>query len=217
MATQIGENSIISECDLNAEQFRTQKNLLPNNGSLFLVNHFISLDRAWSLFDAINSGTHWRAEEIMIFGKKRLQPRLISWQAEPGLSYQYSGLTLKPEGFSPMVFEVKREVEALWQVPFNSVLLNLYRDGQDSNGWHSDDEKELGTNPLIASVSLGEPRDFMLKHRTTGHKIKILLEHGSCLLMGGEMQKYWLHTLPKRKRVDKPRINLTFRRIQKKD
>lgn len=172
-------------------------------------------ERSDQLFDALIEETPWRADKITVFGKTYDQPRLTAWYGEEGKSYSYSNIVMDPIPFTPLLLEIKSKVEALTNGRFNSCLLNLYRDGQDSNGWHADDEKELGHNPVIASVSFGAIRMFHLRHkRDTSLKQKIALEAGSLLLMSGPTQHFWNHQLPKTKRKIDPRINLTFRFIQ---
>lgn len=157
---------------------------------------------------------NWRQDSITIYGRSLPQPRLTAWYGDPGKSYTYSGLTMHPSHWTPTLLELKAKVDALAGVVFNSVLLNLYRDGNDSMGWHSDDEPELGANPVIGSLSLGGTRRFLLRHRfKRGLKHELELTSGSFLLMQGTTQSYWQHQVPKTKRPVLPRINLTFRVI----
>lgn len=157
----------------------------------------------------------WRSESIVLWGKTHAQPRLIAWYGDEGKRYTYSGLTLVPLPWTPLLAHLRQRVEQLTAAHFNSVLLNYYRDGHDSMGFHSDDEPELGPNPIIASLSLGEERVFILKHRTKRHvkPVRMSLASGSVLLMQGETQRYWKHGIEKDKRACGPRINLNFRRI----
>lgn len=155
--------------------------------------------------------TGWRAESITLWGRQHLQPRLTAWHGEA--RYTYSGLTLDPSPFTPLQLAIKEAVERAGGVHFNSVLLNYYRDGRDSMGMHSDDEPELGPHPSIASVSFGETRTFILKHKRSKETIKVDLPSGSLLLMTGETQKNWVHGINKSNRVLGPRVNLTFRKI----
>lgn len=157
----------------------------------------------------------WRQDWITVYGRSLPQPRLTAWYGDPGKSYTYSGITLIPMPWTPTLLELKAMTEALARVAFNSVLLNLYRNGNDSMGWHSDDEPELGENPIIGSLSLGETRRFMLRHRYQKElKHQMELTSGSFLLMRGTTQHYWQHHVPKTKRPVGPRINLTFRAIR---
>ena len=168
-------------------------------------------------FAALRDGTLWRQEEIRIFGQPRRSPRLTAWHGDAGAQYSYSGLTLRPRPWTDALLTIKQRAEAVSGVRFNSALLNYYRNGQDSMGWHSDDEPELGEAPLIGSVSFGASRRFQLRHKTVaGLRKTIDLPGGSYLEMGGAMQRHWRHCLPKvtSKAGAGPRINLTFRTIK---
>ena len=159
--------------------------------------------------------TNWQQDDIRVFGKVYQQPRLTALYGEAGKPYSYSGITMQPTPFTPLLLAIKKQVELASQAHFSTVLLNLYRDGRDSNGWHSDDEKELGEQPLIASVSLGTMRRFKLQHKENKElKHAINLEHGSLLVMAGKTQHCWKHQIPKTAKAVGPRINLTFRLIQ---
>jgi alkylated DNA repair dioxygenase AlkB len=176
--------------------------------------NFLPRDQADQLFASLCENIPWRQDEIRIFGKTYLQPRLTALYSNNGSSYTYSGITMEPEPFTPELLALKSKVEKFAGHTFTTCLLNLYRDGNDSNGWHADDEKELGTNPVIASVSLGQTRAFHLRHRRQKPlRYRMELEHGSLLVMGGAMQHHWLHQVPKTRRPVTPRINLTFRKI----
>jgi len=157
----------------------------------------------------------WRQENIVVWGKTYLQPRLIAWYGDPGCSYTYSGITLNPLPWNPQLLELKDLVESASGSSFNSVLLNYYRDQRDSMGLHSDDEPELGARPILASLSLGQERTLTFKHkvRKDVSPIKIRLESGSLLLMKGDTQRCWKHGIEKESRPCGPRINLTFRQI----
>jgi len=175
---------------------------------------FISDTDGWSFFEKILQGTEWRQEHITIFGKSHLTPRLSCWMGDEGLDYSYSNLTMTPVPWSDTARRIKHQLETQTHESFNSVLINYYRDGQDSNGWHSDDEPELGMNPIIASVSLGDTRDFKLRHKTNKKLSHTLsLGHGSLLMMRGTTQQCWQHQIPRRVKAG-PRLNLTFRTIK---
>jgi len=175
--------------------------------------NFIDPDQAWSFYHEILKQTELSQDKITVYGKQHLTPRLTCWMGDDGLDYRYSHYTMKPVAWSPLLLELKVLVEQFSNQQFNSVLINYYRDGQDSNGWHSDDEPELGQNPIIASLSLGGARDFQLRHKIKKElKHSIRLDHGSLLMMYGNTQKYWQHHIPKRAKAD-GRINLTFRKI----
>jgi len=155
--------------------------------------------------------TPWRAETITVYGKRYLQPRLTAWYGEAG--YTYSGLTLAPMPLTALLAELRATVEGLTGHRYNSVLLNYYRDGQDSMGMHSDDEPELGPAPAIASLSLGATRTFILRHKTSKRTVKLDLTDGSLLLMAGPLQTHWLHGINKTVKSLSARLNLTFRYV----
>ena len=155
----------------------------------------------------------WRQDYITMFGKTLPLPRLTSWYGDAGKSYTYSGITTHPNPWNEGLAYFKQRIEALTGLHFNSVLLNWYRNGEDHLHWHADDEAELGHNPCIASLNFGEARDFLLKRRDDGSKLCIPSSHGSLLVMRGGVQHHWLHAVPKRKRVQGSRFNLTFRVI----
>lgn len=166
------------------------------------------------LFRQLHQDVDWEQKEISVYGKTHLQPRLVAWHGDAGTAYTYSGLTLQPRPWIDPIVEIKTVCEAIAGATFNSVLLNLYRDGADTVGWHSDDEATLGHNPVIASVSLGAVRRFDLRHKATRETVKTPMPAGSVLLMSGRLQAEWSHQVPRTKKVDAPRINLTFRRIR---
>lgn len=157
----------------------------------------------------------WRSEEVVMWGRRMVQPRLIAWYGDPGRSYAYSGLELHPLPWTPLLLDIKSRVEAVAGATFNSVLLNYYRDNRDSIGFHSDNEPELGDQPVIASLSLGADRTFILKHKTTKlvAPTHLGLASGSLLLMKGDTQRCWRHGIAKERRPCGPRVNLTFRTI----
>jgi alkylated DNA repair dioxygenase AlkB len=177
--------------------------------------NFIETECALELFSKLLADVPWQHDSITVFGKTYPQPRLTSLFGNEGKPYTYSGLVMHPHPWTPLLLQIKAEVEAICQVSFTTVLLNYYRDGKDSNGWHSDDEKELGVNPVIASVSLGADRRFHLRHNSNkAQKVQLTLTSGSLLVMQGTTQHFWKHQLPKTTKVVGPRINLTFRIIQ---
>jgi alkylated DNA repair dioxygenase AlkB len=191
--------------------------LLPlPNAEVLLDAHFLPPTAAARLFQELLDTIPWRQEPIKMFGKDVLQPRLTAWHGDPTARYSYSGLSLEPQPWTPTLMELRQQVSAATGAEFNSVLLNLYRTGQDSMGWHADNEPELGPNPLIASVSLGSTRRFRLRPSAgmppyTPYSID--LPPGSLLVMSGSTQQGWQHALPKTAREVAPRLNLTFRRI----
>jgi alkylated DNA repair dioxygenase AlkB len=163
------------------------------------------------LFALLHAGIDWRQETATLMGRRVAIPRLTAWHGAAG--YVYSGIRLTPAPWTPPLLELKALAEHLAGQPFNSVLLNLYRDGRDSVSWHADNEPGLGRDPVIASISLGAVRRFQLKHRREPHRLSLDLPHGTCLLMAGPTQHHWLHQLPKTAREVGPRINLTFRQM----
>ena len=167
------------------------------------------------LMNALQEEIPWKQEHIKLFGKTHPTPRLTAWHGDEHCVYKYSGVVNQPFPWTPSLLTIKTRIESISNsTTFNCVLLNFYRDGSDKMGWHSDDEKELGPNPSIASVSFGATRRFDFKHKTeANHKFSIHLESGSLLLMQGDMQHHWLHQIPAQKRIQEPRINLTFRYI----
>ena len=177
--------------------------------------NFIDLNKANGYFKHFRSTIPWQQDDIKIFGKVHPQPRLTAFYGSGEETYSYSNIVMLPKLFTGELLEIKSSIEAMAQVEFNACLLNLYRDGQDSNGWHSDDEKELGQNPIIGSISLGQERPFHLRHKKNKYlKHKILLEHGSLLLMKGKTQHHWQHQVPKTAKPIGERINLTFRLLK---
>lgn len=182
------------------------------NAHLLYAPNFLSKQQADQSFLTLKNELDWQQEEIKMFGKKVLQPRLQAWHGDK--PYTYSGLSMQPHSWTPTLLELKAACEAVAKHAFNSVLVNLYRNGQDSMGWHQDNETELGTNPVIASLTLGESRRFVLRHLSTKEKYEVELGHGSLLVMAGETQHYWQHSVPKTTKNKEERINLTFRHIK---
>ena len=185
-------------------------NILPNDGTVFLYENEIQSDYA-----ALRKTIDWKHQKIRLFGRWVLQPRLSAWYGDEGTDYAYSGLLNRPLPWNRQLLKIKQQVEEICNSDFNSVLLNLYRHGQDSMGWHQDNEPELGERPTIASVSFGESRRFQMRHKfdKSVSRINVQLQDGSVLIMSGETQKYWQHQIPKTKKQVGERINLTFRKI----
>jgi alkylated DNA repair dioxygenase AlkB len=157
----------------------------------------------------------WRSEAVVMWGRTMPQPRLTAWYGDPGRSYAYSGIELQPRPWTPLLLDIKARVEAATGAGFNSVLINYYRNQRDSIGFHSDNEPELGDRPVIASLSLGEERIFVLRHRRSKktEPVRLRLASGSLLLMAGETQRNWRHGIPKQSRACGARVKLTFRTI----
>lgn len=178
-------------------------------------SNFLEASECDSLFETLRTQVDWQQDDIKIFGKTYAQPRLTALFAENKKTYSYSGIKMEPKLFSEELLILRDRLKRITGIHFTTCLLNLYRDGQDSNGWHADNEKELGSNPQIASISIGAPRFFKLKHNNLKEeRHKILLENGSLLLMKGTTQHYWKHEIPKTKKKVGERINLTFRIIK---
>ncbi|RSK49582.1 alpha-ketoglutarate-dependent dioxygenase AlkB family protein [Hymenobacter rigui] len=186
--------------------------------------HFLSPAEADKLLVTLTAEVPWRQDPIRLFGKQVPQPRLTAWYGDAGAAYSYSGLQLEPLPWLPELQQLRRQVEQTTGTRFNSVLLNLYRSGQDSMGYHADDEPELGPEPIIASVTLGATRSFRLKPRPAAfpasaplpEAVSLPLTSGSLLVMSGSTQRNWLHALPKTARPVGPRLNLTFRLVSPK-
>ncbi|WP_395771427.1 alpha-ketoglutarate-dependent dioxygenase AlkB family protein [Arenimonas sp.] len=174
---------------------------------------FLRPEQADVLFAQLQQEIPWRQPKLYIHGRHVLTPRLCCWMGDPGAVYRYSNTRFLPEPWTAAVQALKSAVEAMTGNAFNSVLLNYYRDGRDAMGWHSDDEPELGPQPVIASVSIGGVRRFLLRPRSGGASSGIALAHGSLLLMRGDTQKNYQHSLPRTSKPVDGRINLTFRKI----
>jgi alkylated DNA repair dioxygenase AlkB len=156
----------------------------------------------------------WEQRTVVMYGKPIVTPRLTAWFGDVGKNYAYTGTRFQPHSWTPELLAIKARIEPLSQVSFNSVLLNYYRDGNDSVAWHSDNETELGKQPIIASISFGQVRRFDIRHkRDHDRKFSIRLENGSMLLMKGDLQQHWEHRIAKSTTPLKPRVNLTFRII----
>jgi len=174
---------------------------------------WLGRDEADALFETLHAEIPWEVHRLRMFGRWVDAPRLNAWLGDPGASYRYSGNTFEPNAWTPRLLALRDRVEEACGARFNSVLANLYRDGGDRMGWHSDDEPELGPEPVIASVSLGAVRTFRFRAKAGGDAVGIELGHGSLLRMGEGTQRLYKHELPVRKRVTGERINLTFRCI----
>jgi alkylated DNA repair dioxygenase AlkB len=186
---------------------------LPDGTELSLVRQFYKRPEADQLFSTLLSRLCWQEEDIFIFNKRVKVPRMMCWYGDPDAYYHYSGVNHQPIPWTQPLQRIREKVENQCQHTFNSVLANLYRDGRDSMGCHGDDEKELGINPTIASLSLGEERLFKMHHKKTKQTLDINLQHGDLLVMAGTCQQHWMHSIPKTKAHKMPRINLTFRQI----
>ena len=192
-------------------------------GKLRLYPHLFSAQESARYLDALKQEVDWKSERIAMFGRSVALPRKTAWFGDPGMRYTYSGISVAPVPWTRTLLGIRTRVEEATGSAFNSVLLNLYRDGRDSVSWHSDDEPELGEDPVIGSVSFGSERPFQLRHKTVRARdpertkrslqLTLSLPNGSYLEMGAGVQRFWLHQLPKRPRLTEERINLTFRKI----
>ncbi len=186
---------------------------LPDAEIIYYPQFFNTVE-ADEILTTLTETIPWQQDDIKVFGKVYPQPRLTALFGNDGKPYSYSNITMQPHPWNLLLQKLKFQVETVCEANFTTVLLNLYRTGQDSNGWHADNEKELGINPIIASLSFGAERYFHLQHNNNKElKLKIQLEHGSLLLMKGTTQHFWKHQIPKTSKPIEPRINLTFRTI----
>ena len=186
-------------------------NLLPCDGIVHYYGKIFAESTANEYLELLLRNIEWKNDEAKIFGKHYITKRKAAWHADSSFSYTYSNTTKHALPWTKELLELKIRTEQLTGKTFNSCLLNLYHDGNEGMAWHSDDEKSLGKNTTIASLSFGAERKFAFRHKTTKETIALTLENGSLLLMAGATQSNWLHRLPPSKKVTKPRVNLTFR------
>jgi alkylated DNA repair dioxygenase AlkB len=200
--------------DLFARNAALERVPMPDADVAYL-EHLPLVHPATQVMQRLIAEIDWRVEEVVMWGRRVPQPRLTAWYGDPGASYTYSGLQLAPLPWTPLLLDIKGHVGTAAGSSFNSVLLNYYRDHHDSIGFHSDDEPELGKQPVIASLSLGEERTFILKHKKSraAKPVHLRLASGSLLVMRGDTQHCWRHGILKESRPCGPRINLTFRTI----
>ncbi len=184
------------------------------NGEYIYISDFIDKTKSDFYLNTFLQEIDWKQEKMNMYGRLLMFPRLTAWYGDSEKPYTFSGITLTPNSWTKELLEIKKEIEPKCNAKFNSVLLNLYRNGKDSISWHTDAEKELGINPIIASVNFGATRKFQLRHIQTKERIEIELNHGSLLIMKGKLQHYWQHQVPKTKKEIGERINLTFRIIR---
>jgi len=193
--------------------FSDKRELLPFDGSALLIPRFFSSAESTKYFAQLNEATPWEMPEIVMFGKKYPQAGLSTWFTNTNVSYVYSGIARTPHIMTPLLTDVMNACALASGAEYNSALVNLYRDGNDSVSWHSDNEAVNGSEPTIASVSLGATRRFDLRHKESGETVRVDLEDGSLLVMSGLSQHCWVHQIAKTKTKVGPRINLTFRRV----
>jgi alkylated DNA repair dioxygenase AlkB len=193
--------------------FSDRRELLPFDGSALLIPKFLLPGQTEPLFQQIMNETVWEKPEMVMFGKKYSQAGLSTWYTDTEIPYVYSGITRQPHQMTVALANILRLCEVATSASFNSVLVNLYRDGNDSVSWHADNEEINGSEPVIASVSLGATRRFDLRHKESGETVRVDLEDGSLLVMSGLSQHCWVHQIAKTKAKVGPRINLTFRQV----
>ncbi len=188
-------------------------NLLPYDGTVIYYGKVMSYARAQFYLEKLLEDIEWKNDEAVIFGKLIITKRKVAWYGDSDYLYTYSNTTKQALPWTKELLELKKLAEEISGTSFNSCLLNLYHDGNEGMAYHSDDEKSLGKNTTIASLSFGAERKFSFKHKQTKDSISVLLEHGSLLVMKDETQSHWLHRLPPSKKVTRPRVNLTYRTI----
>ena len=181
------------------------------DGEFLYYPNFFSKSESDLFLQKLKTDIRWKQESMNMYGKQVLFPRLTAWYGDNDKPYSFSGITLQPHFWTNELLEIKNKIEPIAKTKFNSVLLNQYRNGNDSISWHTDAEKELGLNPIIGSVNFGATRKFQLRHIQTKEKIEIELTHGSLLIMQGELQHFWQHQVPKTTQRVNESINLTFR------
>lgn len=189
----------------------SHNNLLPYDGEVLYVPDFLTETITCNLFRSLHKNILWERDEYLMYGKKIVTRRKVAWYGSKPFEYAYSRVKRKAHIWNNDLDDIRKLVELETKTSYNSCLLNLYPEGIDGMGWHSDNEKELVPNAAIASLSLGSDRKFSFKHRNTKETISLILQNGSLLLMKGTLQNHWLHQLPKTKKMIDPRINLTFR------
>jgi alkylated DNA repair dioxygenase AlkB len=188
-------------------------NLLPVEGIVNYYGKVLSEKDSTFYLNKLLSEIEWKNDEAIIYGKHIITKRKVAWYGDEHYTYTYSNTTKQALAWTPELLELKEIVERISGAKFNSCLLNLYHDGAEGMAWHSDDEKSLGKNTTIASLSFGAERKFSLKHKVSKQTVSVILESGSLLVMKGSTQTHWLHCLPKTTKVTRPRVNLTFRTI----
>lgn len=187
------------------------QNILCCDGEAYYFGRVIPAAEAYSLFQQLQADIQWQAEQVTLYGRTHVLKRQVAWYGDQPYRYHYANHTKQALPWTPSLLVLKQRIEQIAHQSFNACLLNFYPSGAEGMGWHSDDEHELQPNAAIASVSLGAERRFCFKHKQLPHKTEVLLHDGSLLLMQGQTQRYWLHSLPISKKIHQSRINLTFR------
>jgi len=199
--------------DLFGNEITSTHNFLPKDGTVNYYGRLMPFEKANHYLQVLLDTIEWKNDEAIIFGKRIITKRKVAWYGELPFEYTYSNTTKQALPWTPELLELKAITEAQTGETFNSCLLNLYHDGSEGMAWHSDGEKDLKKNGAIGSLSFGAERKFAFKHKETKEVVAMVLEHGSLLVMKDQTQTHWLHRLPPTKRVNKPRVNLTFRTI----
>ena len=194
---------------------KVSNNILNKDGIVNYYGKILSSEEANRYFDLLMQSILWEKDEIIVFGKHITTKRKVAWYGDSEYLYTYSNATKRALAWTKELSELKQIVEKYAITKFNSCLLNLYHNGNEGMGWHSDDEKSLGKNYTIASLSFGAERKLSFKHKQTKQTVSVVLEHGSLIIMKDSTQSNWLHSLPKSKNITQPRINLTFRTMHK--
>lgn len=202
------QNQLFSEKDFSDPTF-----LLEKDGRAEYFNHFYDADESNRLFESLLNSLSWTSDQITMFGKSIITSRKVAWVGDPECLYTYSGMQKIPQVWTHELLQIKYKLEQVTGHTYNSCLLNLYHNGDEGMGWHSDNEKELDSATPIASISLGARRKFAFRHKQDKTTVPVFLEHGSLLIMHPPIQEYWHHSLLKTKSIMSPRINLTFRKI----
>ena len=196
-------------------QRESNKNLLPCDGEVRYYGQVFPVQESTRLYELLLEEIEWQPDVAFIFGKRIETKRKVAWYGDQAFSYTYSNHTKTALHWTPELLKLKKQIEDISGETFNSCLLNLYHDGSEGMAWHSDGEEDLKKHGAIASVSFGAERKFAFKHKSTKETVSLVLQHGSLLIMAGVTQTYWLHRLPPTKKVHSPRVNLTFRTIEK--
>jgi alkylated DNA repair dioxygenase AlkB len=196
------------------ELIEPSKNLLPKGGIVNYYGKIVDEKEAVFFYKKLLNDIEWKNDEAVIFGKKIITKRKVAWYGEMPFEYTYSNVTKQALPWTDELLSLKKKIEEKTGETFNSCLLNLYHNGSEGMAWHSDGEKDLKKNGAIASMSFGAERKFAFKHKVSKEVVDIFLENGSLLIMAGTCQTHWLHRLPPTKKVNSPRINLTFRTIE---
>ena len=188
---------------------------MPYDGEVYSFVQIFSTEKALHYIEKLKHEINWQNDQVKMYGKTIVCKRQTAWMGEDHFEYTYSGITKKAEIFTPSILEIKNEIEAVCKKKFNSCLLNYYKDGNEGMSWHSDNEKTMGKEPVIASLSLGAARKFSFKHNKSKQKVDLFLENASLIIMQGETQTNWKHALPQSSRIKSARINLSFRNFVK--